>query len=126
VQPLEAARQARVLASLAEYLAEDARGHPDRALAAVASLAEWCDDDPQLLETGARQRARGRRRAPLSAQASSLRKTGMPGVVGARRSSFVITHVTLLPRQGIRLTRAGYGEPDGQGPGAARQPAKRA
>jgi hypothetical protein len=41
VKPLEASRQTRVVASFAEYLAEDVRGHPERALEAMASLAEW-------------------------------------------------------------------------------------
>lgn len=48
VQPLEVRRQARVVASFAEYLAEYVHSDPDRALEAMASLAEWCDDDPQL------------------------------------------------------------------------------
>jgi hypothetical protein len=70
IRPLEDRRErARVLASFAEYLAEDAHGHPDRALEAMASLAEWCDDDPQVLEQ-ARANVRGdARRATLSAQA---------------------------------------------------------
>ena len=70
IRPLEDRRErARVLASFAEYLAEDAHGHPDRALEAMASLAEWCDDDPQLLEQ-ARANVRGDvRRATLSGQA---------------------------------------------------------
>lgn len=41
--------RARVVASLAEYLAEDLQGQPDRALEAMASLAEWCDGDRELL-----------------------------------------------------------------------------
>jgi CO dehydrogenase/acetyl-CoA synthase delta subunit len=49
VQPLEARRQARVVASFAEYLAEDVHGHPERAPEAIASLAEWCEGDPSLL-----------------------------------------------------------------------------
>src|SRR6266516_3300948 len=49
LEPLEARRRARVVASLAEYLAEDVHSNPDRALEAVASLAEWCDGDPELL-----------------------------------------------------------------------------
>ena len=49
VQPLEARRQARVVASFAEYLAGDVQGHPDHALEAMASLAEWCEGDPELL-----------------------------------------------------------------------------
>jgi len=38
-----------VAASFAEYLAEYVHGNPDRALEAMASLAEWCDGDPELL-----------------------------------------------------------------------------
>ena len=49
LQPLEARRQARVVASFAEYLAEYVHGDPDRALEAMASLAEWCDGHPGLL-----------------------------------------------------------------------------
>jgi hypothetical protein len=49
MQQLEARRQARVVASFAEYLAEYVHGDPDRALEAMASLAEWCDGDPGLL-----------------------------------------------------------------------------
>jgi len=49
VQPLDTRRRARVVASFAEYLAEYVRGNPDRALEAMASLAEWCDGDPTLL-----------------------------------------------------------------------------
>jgi hypothetical protein len=49
MQPLEARRQARVVASFAEYLAEYIHDHPDRAPEAVASLAEWCDGDRELL-----------------------------------------------------------------------------
>jgi hypothetical protein len=50
VKPLEDRRQARVVASFAEYLAEDVRAHPERAPEAVASLAEWCEGDRELLE----------------------------------------------------------------------------
>jgi hypothetical protein len=51
VQWISEGRQerARVVASLAEYLAEDVQEHPDRALDAMASLAEWCDGDQELL-----------------------------------------------------------------------------
>src|SRR5262249_19138790 len=40
--------RARVVASWAEYLAADLRDHPDRALDAMASLAEWCAGDEEL------------------------------------------------------------------------------
>ena len=49
MQPLEGRRQARVVASFTEYLAEDVHGHPERALEAMAALAEWCEGDPELL-----------------------------------------------------------------------------
>ena len=49
VQPLEARRRARVVASFAEYLVEDIHGHPERAPEAMASLAEWCEGDAELL-----------------------------------------------------------------------------
>jgi hypothetical protein len=69
LQPLEARRRARVVASFAEYLAEDVRGNPGRTLEAMASLAEWCDGDPDVMAQ-ARADARGdTRRATLRAQA---------------------------------------------------------
>ena len=49
LSPLEALRQARVVASFAEYLADYVHGEPERALEAMASLAEWCDGNPELL-----------------------------------------------------------------------------
>ena len=49
MQPLEARRQARVVASFAEYLAEDVHRHPEHVLEAMASLAEWCEGDRELL-----------------------------------------------------------------------------
>jgi hypothetical protein len=49
MEPLERRRQARVVASFAEYLAEDVRGHPNRALDAMGALSEWCGGDPELL-----------------------------------------------------------------------------
>jgi hypothetical protein len=49
MQPLERRRQARVVANFAEYLAEDVRGHPNRALEAMGALSEWCEGDPELL-----------------------------------------------------------------------------
>ena len=49
VQPLETRRRARIVASFAEYLAEDVHEHPDRAPEAMASLAEWCEGDAELL-----------------------------------------------------------------------------
>ena len=49
VELLEGRRRARVVASFAEYLAEYVHSDPDRALEAMASLAEWCDGNPKLL-----------------------------------------------------------------------------
>ena len=49
MEPLEARRRARVVASFAEYLAEYVHGDPDRALEAMASLAEWCEGNPELV-----------------------------------------------------------------------------
>jgi hypothetical protein len=68
VQPVEARRQARVVASFAEYLAEDVHGRPERALEAMASLAEWCDGDPELLAQARADALRDTRRATLKAQ----------------------------------------------------------
>jgi hypothetical protein len=69
MRPLDRRERARVIASFAEYLAEDVNGHPDRALDAMAALAEWCDDDPQLLQQARANVLRDTRRATLSAQA---------------------------------------------------------
>jgi hypothetical protein len=49
MEPLEERRQARVVASFAEYLAEYVHGDPGRALEAMASLADWCEGDTELL-----------------------------------------------------------------------------
>jgi hypothetical protein len=48
MQPQETRRQARVVASFAEYLAEYVHDDAERALEAMASLAEWCDGDSEL------------------------------------------------------------------------------
>ena len=68
-EPLEARRQARVVASFAEYLAEDVHGRPERALEAMASLVEWCDGNPELLAQARADVLRDARKASLSAQA---------------------------------------------------------
>jgi hypothetical protein len=68
MEPLEAQRRARVVASFAEYLAEDVQGHPDRALEATASLAEWCDGDAEVLAQARAHVMRDTRRASLEAQ----------------------------------------------------------
>ena len=70
VRPLEDRRErARVIASFAEYLAEDVHGHPERALEAMESLADWCDDDPHLLQQARSNVLQDTRKATLSAQA---------------------------------------------------------
>jgi hypothetical protein len=68
LEPLEARRRARVIASFAEYLAEDVHGRPERALEAMASLAEWCDGNPDLLAQARANVLQDTRRASLSAQ----------------------------------------------------------
>jgi hypothetical protein len=55
--------QARVVAAFAEYLAEDVHDHPERALEAMASLAEWCDGDGELLAQARADVLRDTRRA---------------------------------------------------------------
>jgi hypothetical protein len=70
VQPLEERRQrqqAWVVASFAEYLAEDVHGHPERAPEAIASLAEWCEDDHELMVQARTEVLRHRRRKPVDA-----------------------------------------------------------
>ena len=69
LEPLDARRQARVVASFAEYLAEDVHGRPERALEAMASLAEWCDGNPELLAQARADVLQDARKASLSAQA---------------------------------------------------------
>jgi hypothetical protein len=52
VQPIkeeDRRERARVVASMAEYLAPDVEAHPERASEAVASLAEWSDGDHEIL-----------------------------------------------------------------------------
>jgi hypothetical protein len=51
VQPIEEDRRerARIIASMAEYLAPDVEAHPERAPEAMASLAEWSDGDRVIL-----------------------------------------------------------------------------
>ena len=69
IQPVEDRRErARVIASFAEYLAEDVHGRPDRAIEAMAALAGWCDDDCQLLDQARANVLRDTRNATLSAQ----------------------------------------------------------
>src|SRR5438046_285047 len=68
LQQFEARRRARVVASFAEYLAEDVRGNAGRALEAMASLAEWCDGDPEVLAQARADALRDTHRATLKAQ----------------------------------------------------------
>jgi hypothetical protein len=51
IRPIEEDRRerARVVASMAEYLAPDVEAHPERAREAIASLAEWSDGDREIL-----------------------------------------------------------------------------
>lgn len=50
LHPREDRRErAHIVASFAEYLAEDVDRNPEHALDAMAALAEWCDGDPDLL-----------------------------------------------------------------------------
>ena len=66
MQPLEARRRARVVASFAEYLAEYVHGDADRALEAMASLAEWCEGDRELLARARADVLRDTRRAQVA------------------------------------------------------------
>jgi hypothetical protein len=66
MRPLEMRRQARVVASFAEYLAEDVRGHPNRALEAMEALAEWCEGDPELLAHARTEVVRDTRTSPAA------------------------------------------------------------
>jgi hypothetical protein len=67
MQPGEDRRErARVVASLAEYLAEDVDRNPEHAPDAIASLAEWCEGDAELLS---------RARADVRGDISSARAT---------------------------------------------------
>ena len=63
MRPLEMRRRARGIANFAEYLAEDVRGHPNRALDAMGALAEWCEGDPELLAHARTEVLRHRRTA---------------------------------------------------------------
>src|SRR5262249_60110252 len=80
-QSLDVRRQARVVASFAEYLAEYVHGSPDRALEAMASLAEWCDGDPSLLARAGRCAARH----PRPALRHRREQSGRRVVAGSRR-----------------------------------------
>ncbi len=66
MRPLELRRRARVIANFAEYLAEDVRGHPNRALEAMGALAEWCEGDPELLSHARTEVLRHRLRGPVA------------------------------------------------------------
>jgi hypothetical protein len=73
VQPLEARRRARVVASFAEYPAEDVLGHPERAPEARASLAEWCEGDAELLARARADVLRGTRGAQAAVAENNRR-----------------------------------------------------
>jgi hypothetical protein len=66
VRSLELQRRARVIANFAEYLAEDVRGHPDRARDAMGVLAEWCEGDPKLLAQARSEVLRHRQREQMA------------------------------------------------------------
>lgn len=66
MRPLELRRQARVIANIAEYLAEDVRDDPGRALEAMGALAEWCEGDPELLAHARTEVLRDRRPGQLA------------------------------------------------------------
>ena len=67
MRPLELRRRARVIANFAEYLAEDVRDDPNRALEAMGALAEWCEGDAELLAQARTEVLRHRPREPVSA-----------------------------------------------------------
>jgi hypothetical protein len=67
MRPLEMRRQARVIANFAEYLADDVRGHPERAIEAMGALAEWCEGDHELMVQARTEVLRHRRREPVDA-----------------------------------------------------------
>ena len=65
--PLERRRQARAVASFAEYLAIDVRGHPNQALEAMGTLSEWCEGDPELLASARAEVVRDTRNGSAAA-----------------------------------------------------------
>jgi hypothetical protein len=67
MRPLDMRRQARVIANFAEYLADDVRGHPERAVEAMGALAEWCEGDHELMVQARTEVLRHRRREPVNA-----------------------------------------------------------
>src|SRR5438045_9602642 len=70
IQPFADRRdRARTVTAFAGYLAENVHGNSDRALEAMASLAEWFDDHPELLAQARGDLLRDTRKASLSAQA---------------------------------------------------------
>jgi hypothetical protein len=64
MRPLEQRRRAREVAILAEYLAGDVRGHPDRTLEAMSALAERCDGNHELLRYACTEVVRDTQTAP--------------------------------------------------------------
>ena len=68
---VELTTRARVVASFAEYLAQDVHGHPERAPQAMASLAEWCEGDAELLARAHADVLRDRRGAQATVAENS-------------------------------------------------------
>jgi hypothetical protein len=67
MRPLELRRRARDIANFAEYLAEDVRDDPNRALEAMGALAEWCEGDQELLVQARTEVLRHRRTEAVNA-----------------------------------------------------------
>lgn len=85
VRPLELQRRARVIANMAEYLAEDIRDDPSRALQAMGALAEWCEGDPELLAHARTVVLRDRRRGRMSAVRNNRHAVQLLDLVGASK-----------------------------------------
>ena len=64
MRPLELRRQARVVAWLAEYLADEVCTDRNEALEAIGTLAEWCEGDPELLAHACNEAVRETRDGP--------------------------------------------------------------
>src|SRR5262245_66604079 len=79
MRPLEQRRRAQDVANFAEYLAEDVRGDPNRALEALGALAEWCDGDHELLMHARAEVAGPRRRVGVGAVEIQYEGAGVVG-----------------------------------------------
>lgn len=75
--PEDRRERARIVASFAEYLAEDVDRNPDHALDAMASLAEWCDGDAELLARARADVLRDISSAQASAEATNRGAAGL-------------------------------------------------